>query len=82
MYESPNRTVKTLRAIEEAYNERHQVFIALELTKMNETHYRGEVSKVRSEIEAKIEEEYEKINARVPFDGKLPHVAREQTPCT
>ena len=55
MYESPNRTVKTLRAIEEAYNERHQVFIALELTKMNETHYRGEVSKVRSEIEAKIE---------------------------
>ena len=29
------------------------------------------------EIEAKIEEEYEKLNARVPFDGKLPHVARE-----
>ena len=29
--------------------------MALELTKMNETHYRGEVSKVREEIEAKIE---------------------------
>ena len=29
--------------------------MALELTKMNETHYRGEVSKVREEIEAKVE---------------------------
>ena len=29
--------------------------MALELTKMNEAHYRGDVKKVREEIEAKIE---------------------------
>ena len=55
MYESPNRTLRTLASIEDVYGERHQVFVAVELTKMNETHFRGDVSNVRTEIETKIE---------------------------
>jgi 16S rRNA (cytidine1402-2'-O)-methyltransferase len=45
-YESPFRIIKTLRLIEENFGGESEVFIARELTKMYETHYRGSVSEV------------------------------------
>ena len=54
-YESPNRLLKSLHTIEEVLGPKHQVFIAVELTKRHETHFRGNVEDVREEIELKIE---------------------------
>jgi 16S rRNA (cytidine1402-2'-O)-methyltransferase len=45
-YDSPNRLVRSLQNISEIYGENHQVFVALELTKLHESHYRGSLEKV------------------------------------
>lgn len=45
-YDSPNRLVRSLQNISEIYGENHQVFVALELTKLHESHYRGSLKKV------------------------------------
>jgi len=45
-YESPNRLLKSLRAIADIYGPEQLIFIGLELTKLHETHYRGSCLKV------------------------------------
>ena len=50
-YESPNRILKSLATIEEILGHKQQVFVAVELTKRHENHFRGPVKEVREEIE-------------------------------
>jgi 16S rRNA (cytidine1402-2'-O)-methyltransferase len=49
-YDSPNRLVKSLSAVAETMGDDHQVFVAIEMTKMYEKHYRGPVGEVIAEI--------------------------------
>lgn len=55
LYESPNRLMRTLATIEDVMGPGQKVFIAVELTKKFETHYRGRVEDVRRELEEKFE---------------------------
>lgn len=50
-YESPQRIVKTLGVLSEAFGPGKNVFIARELTKMYETLYRGTIAQVSSELQ-------------------------------
>jgi len=50
-YESPYRILKTLGFLEEKLGGDRGVFIARELTKLHETLYRGQLSKVRDGLE-------------------------------
>ena len=54
-YESPNRILKTLATIEDVLGPKQLIFIAFELTKKFETHYRGKVSEIRQQMEEKSE---------------------------
>src|SRR3989344_1248404 len=47
-YESPNRIIKTLDMLEKVFGNYRRVFIARELTKIHETHYRGTVREIRA----------------------------------
>lgn len=49
-YDSPNRIAKSLAVISEIMGPEHVVFLGVELTKMHETHFRGQVGKVLEEI--------------------------------
>lgn len=51
IYESPNRLLKTLGAIEEIFGKDHEVYVGIELTKMHERHLRDKVSVLREKIE-------------------------------
>lgn len=51
LYESPHRIIKTLKVIREIFGDEHFVFIARELTKIFETHYRGKIGELICEIE-------------------------------
>ena len=49
-FESPNRMVRTLESIREIFGERHEVFVAFELTKRYETQYRGTIKRVMEQL--------------------------------
>ena len=51
IYESPNRLLRTLSAIEEIFGKDHEVYVGVELTKMHERHLRDKVGKLREQIE-------------------------------
>ena len=50
-FESPHRIIKTLEKLTSELSGR-RVFIGRELTKMHETHYRGNLAKVIDELKA------------------------------
>jgi 16S rRNA (cytidine1402-2'-O)-methyltransferase len=50
LYESPNRLMRTLDSIRNICGEDQEVFVALEMTKMHEAHYRGTVNQVFDDI--------------------------------
>lgn len=50
LFESPNRIMKTLAAMNESHGARHEVFVGFELTKKFETHYRGSVNAVMEQL--------------------------------
>ena len=54
-FESANRVVRTLATMREVFGERHQVFVAFELTKRHETHYRGTIERVINDLSTKSE---------------------------
>jgi len=54
-YESPNRLLRSLHAIEEVYGADHEVYVGMELTKMHEKHYRAKVGQLRLEVEREFE---------------------------
>lgn len=47
--------MRTLATLREVFGDNHQVFIAFELTKKFETHYRGSVEQVMDQLAAKSE---------------------------
>ena len=49
-FESPHRIVKTLGSMRDVFGDRHEVFVAFELTKKFETHYRGSLQKVMDQL--------------------------------
>lgn len=49
-YESPYRIRKTLAALKEIFEPNRLVFIARELTKLNETFYRGKMSEIADDL--------------------------------
>ena len=51
-YENPSRLVRSLASIEEVFGPDHYVYVGLELTKLNEAHYRDRVEKVREHLQA------------------------------
>ena len=50
IYEAPNRIAATLAAVAEQFGSQHRVSVARELTKRFESHYRGRVSDVISQL--------------------------------
>ena len=54
-FESPNRVMRTLATMREVFGDGHKVFVAFELTKKFETHYRGTIESVMDEIAARSE---------------------------
>lgn len=52
LFENKNRLLNLLRAIENHYGSRQNVYIGIELTKMHERHLRGEVSVIFEELNA------------------------------
>ena len=55
-FESPHRVVKTLGSMREVFGDRHQVFVAFELTKKFETHYRGSLEQIMEQLMLKTED--------------------------
>ena len=51
-FDSPHRVIKNLEAILDELGGDKRVFVGRELTKMHETHYRGNISKVISKLKA------------------------------
>ena len=49
-YESPFRILRTLETLEKAFGSDLRVFVGRELTKMNETVYRGRIRKVKEKL--------------------------------
>ena len=49
-FESPNRIIRTLASMREVFGDQHQVFVAFELTKKFETHYRGTLERVMEDM--------------------------------
>ena len=54
-FESPNRVVRTLASMQEIFGPNHQVFVAFELTKKFETHYRGRLESIIADLGTKSE---------------------------
>lgn len=52
-YESPHRIVKLLNQLEEVFGPERQISVSKEISKLHETHYRGTITEVRSDIESK-----------------------------
>lgn len=52
LYENTSRLVRSLASIEEVFGPDHLVYVGLELTKLNEAHYRDKVSKVCKHLES------------------------------
>jgi len=52
-YESPHRIVKLLNQMEEVFGPDRHVSVSKEISKLHETHYRGTITKVRTDIESK-----------------------------
>lgn len=50
-YESPYRVLKTLDYLKEQFGEFQKVFIAREMTKFYESHYRGTISEVKEKLQ-------------------------------
>ena len=50
LFESPNRLIKTLDAIAQVFGSKHHVFVAFELTKRHETHYRGTIEQILEQL--------------------------------
>jgi len=44
LYESPHRILKTLSELARVFGDKHEIFIAREMTKMYEEHFRGTIS--------------------------------------
>jgi len=55
LYESPQRLVRSLYAIEEIFGPTHQVYVGMELTKRYEQHIRDTVIRVRQHLEQAFE---------------------------
>ena len=51
LYESPARLVRTLHSIKEIFGPRHQVYLAFELTKKHEEHYRDTIERLIEHFE-------------------------------
>lgn len=51
-YDSPYRVIKNLLTIEKSLGSHKRVFVGRELTKMHETHYRGNIGQVISSLQA------------------------------
>lgn len=52
-YESPHRILKMLDQLEETFGPERQVSVSREISKLHETHYRGTVVEVRTQILSK-----------------------------
>ena len=54
-FESPNRVIRTLASMQDIFGPSHQVFVAFELTKKFETHYRGRIERIIEDLSIKSE---------------------------
>ena len=52
LYENPRRLLKSLFTVAEVFGKEHEVYVALELTKKNESHFRDAVGKLIEHFEA------------------------------
>ena len=76
VYESAHRIVDTLEKISEVFGELHPVFVAKEMTKMFEQHFRGTCREV---LQAMLEEEKGKGGIRGEITVVVAPVVRERS---